>query len=241
MSFCPFCAGETEENEKFCSFCGASLQAKADTVRSRSAEPDELICKGCGTVLNSFDAVCPSCGREVNIHRGSGACRELVEKLERIEMSRTQNSSHSNMDSILSAVASVYSVNYKSPAEKKMEKTEEIIRKQKFECVSHFVVPNNKSDIIEFLFMAQANIKAYKVAAEQEQAVAYGAGEFVELWQNKYEETYNKACILLADDPQFRAIRKEREDREEAERLKKENTFSKRLMRKIKNSFNDND
>ena len=236
MSFCPFCGERTESDEKFCSFCGASLQTKE---RNTGFDSDENICKSCGTVLNSFDAVCPSCGRDVSVHKTSGACRELIEKLDRIEMSRPQPGTHSNMDSILSAVASRYSVNYKSPVEKEMEKAEEIIRKQKFECISHFIVPNNKSDIIEFLFLAQANINAYEVAAERESSIEYGAEEFIELWQNKYEETYKKACVLLADDPQFRAIKKERDDKEEAERLRKENTFSKRLMRKIKSSLTD--
>lgn len=242
MKFCPFCGYKVNEDSKFCSGCGVALAQNNEIKKDYSVSiTGERICPSCGAAVNSFSVACPSCGREVDFRQTSGACRELCEKLEALERNKPEVSKAATVSAMVSAVkCGLFGTSYHDPTEREQKKIDAEVNKKKYELISNFVIPNNKADIMEFLFMAESNCQAYKYGKSYDGIVGeYDADAFVKLWQSKFDETYSKALIVMGNDSDFLKFKHKKETEEEAERIKRESTISAKLKRKLKESIDN--
>ena len=85
-----------------------------------------------------------------------------------------------------------------------------VAAREKLNLISNFVVPETKTDILEFLSLADSMLKSCTDFAD---VYTYN---FQEAWRIKYEEAYTKAKALLWDDADFQKIKEERKAKEEA-------------------------
>ncbi|MBQ8944089.1 MAG: zinc-ribbon domain-containing protein [Clostridia bacterium] len=254
MKFCSFCGNQVKDTAKFCTSCGNSLIKKTDntvnnqsntiqplqnsafinapvkhTPAPRQISADMSNCPFCGAALSSFSLSCPACGSEVRGRTVNTACRQLLEKLNEIEANKPRlRNSRINQD----------------------------IKRRKEEVIQHFIIPNNKEDILEFLLLAQSNLPCSL------SDFMYEPECYIEedVWAKKYDEVYRRASLFLKDDPDFKIVNREREMiekeiaehqekrrleeekrrlEEEKRQFEKENTISKKLVRKIKNSISE--
>lgn len=80
MAFCINCGQELVEGAKFCSKCGAEVNApQSETKAQRKTVYDGEIhkCPSCGAVLPSFATVCQSCGYELRGNRAAESVKSL--------------------------------------------------------------------------------------------------------------------------------------------------------------------
>lgn len=65
--FCRNCGKQIPDDSKFCQFCGTTIVNGTNSNQTRTQVYDGAIhkCPNCGNVLDSFDAICPSCGYEI--------------------------------------------------------------------------------------------------------------------------------------------------------------------------------
>ena len=85
-----------------------------------------------------------------------------------------------------------------------------VAARKKLNLISNFVVPSNKTDMLEFLLLAESMLKS---CTDFGDVYTYN---FQEAWRIKYEEAYTKAKALLWDDADFQKIKEERKAKEEA-------------------------
>lgn len=85
-----------------------------------------------------------------------------------------------------------------------------VAAREKLNLISNFVVPETKTDILEFLSLADSMLKS---CTDFGDVYTYN---FQEAWRIKYEEAYTKAKALLWDDADFQKIKEERKAKEEA-------------------------
>lgn len=85
MAFCINCGQELVEGAKFCSKCGAEVNApqnEAKAQRKTVYEGEIHKCPSCGEKISSFVSTCPSCGFELRGTSSSKALKDFVQKLE---------------------------------------------------------------------------------------------------------------------------------------------------------------
>lgn len=111
-----------------------------------------------------------------------------------------------------------------------------VAARKKLNLISNFVVPSNKTDMLEFLLLAESMLKS---CTDFGDVYTYN---FQEAWRTKYEEVYEKALKLLPDDADFQKIQEERQAKEEAilmqqraiifeEQTRNENDLTRRLTK----------
>lgn len=78
---------------------------------------------------------------------------------------------------------------------------------QKIELISNFLVPNNKLDIMEFLFLAETRKRACeKLSYSSDEKVSRVQFELRKVWEEKYIQTLKIGEITLKNDPDFKAV-----------------------------------
>ena len=99
--FCPYCGTKLDAGARFCTNCGEAIynapesetppeHSSTERTTERKTVYEGYIhkCPNCGEVLNSFSAMCPTCGYEIRNRQVASSIQELVGKLELIDAKR---------------------------------------------------------------------------------------------------------------------------------------------------------
>ena len=188
MSFCSNCGNKLPENAKFCANCGTAINAPPTpqpNENQRKEVYDGVIhkCPACGETWNSFSLTCPSCGYELRDGKATSSVSLLAQKLENLTAKR-QNTFGDTFLKILN--------------KKKIDAIDE----QKINLIQNFPIPNTKEDLIEFLILANSNLKALGINQTNEATQT----AFENVWKMKREQAYQKAKISFSNTPDFDVI-----------------------------------
>lgn len=191
MAYCIHCGYEIPEKGSFCANCGkatnntnSTTENKRDTVYEGQLHK----CPNCSEILNSFMAHCPTCGYEFRNVYATNAVKEFSLKLEAIEAKR-EKEKHIPIRKLVSKQI--------------LSKTDE----QKISLIRNFAIPNTKEDLYEFLILSKSNIEidVYTDSSDS-QFITSTRKAVSDAWKAKYDQAYEKAKIVLADDPRINEI-----------------------------------
>ncbi|MFM7769133.1 MAG: hypothetical protein ACKO8Q_01095, partial [Bacteroidota bacterium] len=156
------------------------------TTRSCQSEKfgDIKKCPACGTIIQSFNAICSDCGHTFSSVNAVSSVTRLYEQLQLIE-SEERNRKVDN--GWMGKLQGGHSAD---------PQLEERIKKRKASVVQGFPVPNTKEDILEFLAMAvpEASNKPNFML------MMTGVGALYKAWHGKAEQVVIKARFSLKED-----------------------------------------
>lgn len=189
MAYCINCGQQLADGAKFCAECGTSVnEANQSTQRKAVYDGEIHKCPNCGEVLDSFVSNCPACGYELRGTEATSAVRELAAKLEAIESER-ETIRHNPLKSLYFG--------------QEITKTDE----QKISLIRSFSIPNTKEDLYEFLILSESNIDIDLYDDDGNQFKKNDARRAVsDAWKAKFEQAYQKAKIIFANDPRLNEI-----------------------------------
>lgn len=214
--FCSNCGTRLNEGSKFCHFCGAEVgsvkieKAEMHTFNKPEAGKNEtrrqeyagtvLKCPNCGNVINSMDAVCSACGMHLSDRKVSDSVQLLSERLMEIE----NNSTVINKGGILGLIGH----------EEREEQAKADACRKKVTLINSFPLPNNVSEIYDFMMLAIANIDTHlsnNTIMNNLLKNAPGDPEKDErsvsnAWVKKMQQVYQKAQVLFPNDAAFTEI-----------------------------------
>lgn len=225
-SFCMNCGAELMTGAQFCSVCGnqvgdAQNDAESTVYKtaqtpppimtmssenitpsstSRSQRQQEYVgtikkCPNCGSVISETTVVCPDCGMRITGRAAITSVQAFKDQLMEIESTRKRG---------LGGALGVYLA--ADPADIK-----------KLSLIRNFPIPNTVDDIMEFMFLAVANIdvslskNTVMNKWNNTQQIETGAtiGRTISnAWVAKMQQAYQKAEMLFPEDPIFGGIQK---------------------------------
>lgn len=225
-SFCMNCGAGLIPGAKFCSSCGNKIGAiendststAENSVQTPPPIPEPQVqnttpppipksqrqqeyagtimkCPNCGSVIGETTVVCPDCGIRITGRSAVTSVQDFKDQLMTIEGTRKRG---------LGGVFCVYTA--PDPADIK-----------KLSLIRSFPIPNTVDDIMEFMFLAVANIDVSlsKNTAMNKwnntQQVETGAtiGRTISnAWVSKMQQAYQKAEIMFPNDPAFPGLQK---------------------------------
>lgn len=199
--FCQYCGTKLDLGARFCKSCGKPIEQsgssaagyappqteetfshKQHTERKTVYEGQLYKCPNCGELLDAFRSHCPSCGYEIRDARSSSSVRELAQKLEQIEAER---------------MAPIEEKKSLMKVEEAQERFDMHKRQQKANLIINFSVPNTREDILEFMILASSNIDVKKGIYD----------EVTKAWLSKLDQVYEKAKLLMGNEPSFAQIK----------------------------------
>lgn len=228
--FCTNCGQKLKMGVRFCHSCGAAVKSISEptpppvppvvpptpptppmppvppVVNPVSEEPKRtqrqqeyagtiLKCPNCGAVIGETTAICPDCGMRISRRRAVSSVQEFKDQLMAIEYTRKRGQG---------GVFGVYTA--PDPADTK-----------KLSLIRNFPIPNSVDDIMEFMFLAVANIDVAlsknsmmnKLNGTQQVDTAATIGRTISnAWVTKMQQAYQKAEIMFPDDPAFTSIQR---------------------------------
>lgn len=203
--YCRNCGEKLMPNSKFCNYCGTPTEdtidkknvveeKKNETSREELTERKMVYdgkihkCPNCGEVLNSFVTNCPACGYELRDSKNSSAVEELSRKLEEIEQNRDRTK-------VSTKILGAFNLS------DGLTKTDE----QKISLIRNFPIPNTKEDLYEFLILSKSNIEIDLYENTQIKSARLAISD---AWKAKFEQSYQKAKLLLKNDDRMVEIDK---------------------------------
>lgn len=195
MSYCGKCGSYIHDDDLFCTKCGTPKQNVPSSPSSKRVEVKEgpvHKCPGCGGIIDVFGTRCSLCGYEFKSSEKDESVADLKLKLEQINKT-VKRKQPSNSTSIANYdISSVFGSNYDETSSRRAS------------VISSFKIPNDKEEIIAFMLLAASNIKPNYVAGNvwgNEISNSNRVKVEQNAWYAKLEEAYNKAKIVLRDDP----------------------------------------
>lgn len=189
-----------------------TIKAVAPSVVAPKSDKfgDVKKCPACGALVQSFNTKCSDCGNEFRNIDASQNIVKFFEKLNEIELKRTDNVySSSKLSSNLGCMTIVkwlflywilipyhlviYLINKSKPA--KWSTTDV----QKEEMIMNFPVPNSKEDILEFITLSVSKIQTIGLMKMLNEEGKY-ISKWNSIWKKKCEQIYNKAKFSMAED-----------------------------------------
>ena len=210
MKYCMNCGKQLPDDAKFCISCGTPVREESSKRRVEQAGTIYK-CPNCGEVLESMTAICPACGYEIRNVKAVSSVQSFADKLAAIEaeeMPETDNNS---------IMKKVFGRDLRETP-KRLEETRQEFDKQKLarkvNLIKNFPIPNTKEDLTEFAFLISTNLQ--------------DVSELVlrPVWISKLEQVYQKAKILMPNDPAFARISALYVDIKKKSRRKSTVTFS---------------
>ena len=205
--FCSYCGTKLNMGVKFCSNCGKSVKKndknndlnvseKEISVTKEEKKTNErqqeyigsvLKCSYCGCAITQTTAICPDCGMKITGQVAVKSVHEFNEQLMLIESKRKRK-------------GSVFSA---SPTDL-----------QKLALIRSFPVPNTVDDILEFIFLAVANIdnslsknNIWNKMSNAGRETADTIGKTIsDAWVAKMQQAYQKAKIMFPQEEIFKQI-----------------------------------
>lgn len=192
------------DGSRFCENCGqkvnddiqVSEQLANQSFMENSTERKTIYdgsvhkCSNCGEIIGSFVTVCPTCGQEIRGVSSISSAQELVTKLENISAKKMPITEEKR-----SVMKMVFGKDFKNEDALKeaLDDFEDQKDEEKASLIINFTVPNSKEDIMEFMILAASNINAKK-----------GTGDVItKAWIAKLDQVYQKAKIIMSDNPSF--------------------------------------
>lgn len=151
-------------------------------------------CEKCGLKLNDTARFCPRCGSKTRLMYE----QEFSERKQTYdgEIRKCPNcgeilkSFTPNCPTCGYELRNTKTTNYILDFSRKLEAAS--TSKQKDDLIRHFVMPNTKEDIYEFMILAAANLEANSDNSDA--------------WYIKIEHGYQKSRIIFGDSPEFKII-----------------------------------
>lgn len=208
--YCRNCGKQLPDDAKFCVDCGTPVKEGPSKKRVEQAGTIYK-CPNCGEVLESMTAICPACGYEIRNVTAVSSVQSFSDKLAAIEaeeMPETDNNS---------ILKKVFGRDLRETP-KRLEEARQEFNKQKLarkvNLIKNFPIPNTKEDLMEFTFLISTNLQDVSELALRP------------VWISKLEQVYQKAKILMPNDPAFSKIETLYADTKKKSRRKITATFS---------------
>lgn len=154
-----------------------------------------LKCPHCGGQITETTAICPNCGLHITGKVAVSSVQAFKEQLMNIESSRKRN-----------GIGSMLGL-FVDPADQK-----------KLSLIRSFPIPNTVDDILEFMMLATANIDVaiskrtinnkYQSSMKSVETSTTMPRTLSDAWVAKMQQAYQKAEILIPNDPAFLGIQK---------------------------------
>lgn len=202
--FCIRCGEKNNVGARFCQSCGASLEdvekeqteevykerqhwQSAYAERKQEFAGKIIKCPNCGEILKAFITECPSCGYELRCADSNNTLKELVARLDAIDLrpdvvSQEKHKKNSELNVLT-------------------EKD-----KRKIDLIRNFPIPNTKEDLYEFLIMAASNVDTEHIEGWNASGQSKGEKALSEAWKAKYEQAYLKATISFGNLQEFQEL-----------------------------------
>jgi uncharacterized tellurite resistance protein B-like protein len=133
-------------------------------------------CPACNSMIESFSTVCKSCGYEFRNTSANKALAALINELNKIEADCNRKDFSTQI---------FFSKIFETDEYVTQKRKDEINRLQS-SCISHFVIPNNREDIMEFIHFAYPKIKTGEDTSRA--------------WRRKFKEAVNRATLAYSGD-----------------------------------------
>lgn len=154
-------------------------------------------CANCGHKVEEYDKFCPQCGVATrkdyftNSNNKTGRKESYDGEIKKCpNCGEILNSFTPNCPTCGYELRNSKSTNYILEFSRKLESAS--TAKQKDDLIRHFVMPNTKEDIYEFMILASANLEA--------------GGDNTDAWLIKLEQAHQKAKLMFGDSPDIQYI-----------------------------------
>lgn len=224
--YCTNCGAALTSSAKFCSACGNKVEIigndteiiteKTENAVSSISTPginitpppipnqqrqQEFVgtimkCSNCGAIISDSTVICPNCGAKITGRSAVTSVQEFKNQLMTIESTRKRG--HGGF---LGAYLAVDSADTK-----------------KLSLIRNFPIPNTIDDIMEFMFLAVANIDVslskntamnrWNNSAQSMETAATIDRTISNAWVSKMQQAYQKAEIMFPNDQAFPNIQK---------------------------------
>lgn len=203
MAYCTNCGNQLSEGAKFCERCGIPTQTEDGSIMRQDVYEGTIHkCPNCGEIINAFTAVCPSCGYQFRSVKQISSVRELSIKLEIISARRMpeieKKSPFINVDVNISVFGSDQDDDNEEEARLREARKvfEEEKKREMSSLIINFVVPNTIEDILEFMLLAESNIKTIN-----------NHRDIVEkAWMSKMEQVNQKAELSMQYLSEYKTV-----------------------------------
>lgn len=203
MAYCTNCGNQLRDGAKFCERCGIPTQTEDGSIMRQDVYEGTIHkCPNCGEIINAFTAVCPSCGYQFRSVKQISSVRELSIKLEIISARRMpeieKKSPFINVDVNISVFGSDQDDDNEEEARLREARKvfEEEKKREMSSLIINFVVPNTIEDILEFMLLAESNIKTIN-----------NHRDIVEkAWMSKMEQVNQKAELSMQYLSEYKTV-----------------------------------
>lgn len=217
MAFCTKCGEPLADGVKFCSNCGtATSNVAKDNVESRKQEwaGNVVKCPVCGEVIQSFTAVCPACGFEVNSQKGASSVKQFIEEINEYDVFIAKDpvlpkegwSAWEKEYRIGWIILNILTVGIPLviylvfPLVKPFLFPDKIPalsvnEKRKAALIENITFPNEREATVEAMMFIKSKM-AFMVAERFNRKTLYWA----DIWSTKAEQLNHRASIILKDD-----------------------------------------
>ena len=209
VAFCSNCGTKLNVDAKFCHGCGSAVSSNSQpvqqplvqsttvdhTVRKQEYAGKVIKCPNCGGVITETTVICPECGMQLTGRAAVSSVQVFKDQLMDIENARKSGSG---------GMLGVY-----LPADK--------ADIQKLTLIRNFPIPNSIDDILEFMFLAIANIDVnlskntltnkMNSSAQIETKATIGR-TISNAWVSKMEQCYKKAELLFPNASEFETVQR---------------------------------
>ncbi len=179
---------ESQKKRNAESAAASASAASANSVAAPKSDKfgDIKKCPACGSIIQSFTAICADCGHNFSNVNAVSSVTKLYEQLQLVESE--ERNRPADTGGWLNRLQGNAAINDHHMQER--------IGKRKASVVSGFPVPNTKEDILEFLSMAvpEASKKPNFMLMQT------GVGILYKAWYSKAEQVVMKARFSLKDD-----------------------------------------
>ena len=210
MNICPECGKEFDKSSNFCPSCGTPVN------KPKVVEVEKVVeivrCRKCGAKMSPDTKFCPSCGTPVVEEPKANApftpVPPVVEKKE-TRQNKVQKCPICG-EIIPSDALSCPSCGHEVRGREAVSSVQAFFDKissiddedKKIEAIKMYVIPNNKEDIMEFMFLAVSNFDAKLYATNKQGENIAGA------WYTKIEQCYKKAKLMFTDPNDIAKVEK---------------------------------